>query len=829
MTTKEEPVKYNVDPFKLISQGIAIFPVDPGDKRPVARDKRQHPVNQKWDYQVPRLSWGTAATTDPAQIEQWVKDYPNCWWGTPTGDINGFVVVDLDCYADDTVNDWWDSHWFELGSEVATVSGGRHIRYAVDPGEDVQTNTGKIHNAVDVRGEGGYIVAYTDDYSDIPEIPQDLLDFLPKRTQVDAEAEAAEAAAIMASEVKATEVSPQEARVLKGITDKLDALPRPWRPGAGYHDAQFGAACHLWRIVNNTRDYATTEADAHALFLKHAPLRDKNDRSLRDARWLEGKKYAEGQVADPPGETPIRLEVDDALLSRYADSEIDRLYWESRNIGQVKKLIHALRLKGATEQEAYSISYTCAAMKAMHDKGISTSTWGFVTAEYGVPEMDEDAFDEWEVKETVKALDKPKQTPQKPVVILTEEERDRVRNYPNFIDNYIDAAKVFYAKPNYPLHYVNAWIALSIGIGDKGNIYEKKGRTPLSLWGFNLAPSAAGKSDANDHMSNTVDAMRSGGWAGVALGDSASTEELMDVVMDRPGQSMGIFMDECREFLEGSKQARNYEGKVLGAYLKLYDGKAKRQLRRGMDKDKVGEEAQVSFTLWMQGAWNPVIETLDSRHIESGFVGRFLVAIGSEAEVTRESLTPEFASEYQVENGGRHPLVDSFAAPVKQAVYEVSQNEGVARMQFARQEVLERYVDMREQLEAFAAKHPLSEHLRGILLRVGQNMLKGAALLALSEGRTQIETEDMLLAMKSGEFWVKGSVELAEAISASNYRRLVDHVVDLVHSKGRSAAALYRSPKMQNMKKFEVDELIERAEKEGRIHLSDGVWEVTRA
>lgn len=812
---------YDVNPYTLIEQGISIFPTDPGDKRPVAREPRQHPVNPKWDYPVARLSWGEVATTDPAQIEQWIKDYPGCRWGAPTGDINGFFAVDIDSQAG---SDWWDDKWFDPGSDVNSPSGGRHARYGMDLGLDIQTNRGKIHPDVDIRGEGGYIVAYTDDFSDLPPAPEDLIEFLPKRTSTDAEAErAAEAAEVAASTHVATEVTPQEARVLKGITDRLDALPRPWRKGAGYHAVQFEAACHLWRIVNNTRDYATTEADAYALFMKHAPLRDKNDAHLREARWWEGKKYAEGQVADPPGETPIRLENIDEILTKYQDSETERLFWESRNIGDVKRLIHNLRTAGADMQEAYSLSYESAAMKKMRERGMTQSTWGFVKSEYEAPVIEDDeAFDEWEVKKTVKELDGPKRV-DKPVLLLTEAERDIIRDYPNFIDRYIDAAKYLYAEPNLPLHYVNAWIALSMGIGDQASIYETKGRMPLSLWGFLLAPSAAGKSDANDLLQSTVDALRAGGWASVSLGDDTSAEQLMDIVVERPGKSMGIFMDECREFLDGSKRPGSYESKALGAYLKLYDGKAKRQLRRGMDKEQVGEESEVAFTLWMQGAWNPVVETMDTRHIENGFVGRFLVAVGGEAKVTRDSLTPEIASEYQVENGGRHPMIDSFAIPVRQLVKNAVADG--TRIQFANREVINRYVDMRQKLDDFAQSHPLAEHLRGVLLRVGINMFKGAALLALSEGRLHIEMQDMLLAMKSGEYWVKGSVELAEAISASNYRRLVEHVVDLVQSRSRSAATIYRSPRFQNMKRFEVDEIVERAEKEGKIRLVQGVWE----
>ena len=814
--------EYNVDPFRLIAQGISIFPCDPGDKRPAAKNAKMHPVKEEHRDTTYRLKWQDVMTTDEATVERWVREYPDCFWGTPTGDVNGFITVDLDTYADDTVADWWDEHWFAPGSEVATLSGGRHERYAVEPGEDIQTNRGKLHNAVDVRGEGGYIVAYTDDYSDIPPIPADLLEFLPKRTQVDADAEAAEAAAILASEEKATEVTPQEARVLKGITDRLDALPRPWVPGAGYHDVQFGAACHLWRIVNNTRDYATTEADAHALFLKHAPLRNSADRTLRDKRWAEAKDYAAGQMADPPGETPIRLENVDEILTQYADAEVERLFWESKNIGDVKKLIHALRLKGADEQEAYSVSYGSAAMQKMRERGVTTSTWGFVKDEYGTPAIeDEESFDEWEVKDTVKKLEAPKDPHAKPLVLLTEEERAIIREYPNFIDEYIETARALYAEPNLPLHYVNAWISLSVAIGDRASIYATKGRMPCSLWGLNLAPSAAGKSDANALMRHAVDAMRRGGFSGVNMGDDASAEQLMDVMIDRPGRTSGIFMDECREFLEGAKKPNSYEKKVLGAYLKLYDGTAERQLRRGMNKEDVGQTAEVAFTLWMQGAWNPVIETMDTSHIESGFVGRFLVAIGGDAKVTRDSLSMDFADEYQVENGGRHPMIDSFAGAVRLNADYVKDG----RITFASKDVHDRWVDMRVAMDEFSTKHPLADHLRGVLLRVGVNVLKGAGLMALSEGREKIEMEDLLLAMKSGEWWVKGSIELAEAISASGYRRLVEHVHALVLSRSRKPADLYKSPRFQNMKRFEVDEIIERAEKEAKIRWSNGVWE----
>lgn len=816
-----------VDPFKIIEQGIKVFPVDPGDKRPVARDPANHPVVTT-TTKIARISWSKDMTTDRAKVERWIEQYPGCKWGTPTGDVNGFIAVDIDT---DEASDWWDEKWFPEASDVHTPRGGRHVRYSVPEGLNIQTNKSEIFDGIDVRAEGGYIVAYTDDYSGIPEASEDVLDLLPRKKVYQApEPSVRNEYAVTAEDLpaeKPSEVSLPEQRVLKGITDRLDALPRPWHDGAGYHKVQFETACHLWRIVNNTRDYATTEEDAYALFVKHAPLRDGQEREsavLRDERWASARQHASGQIADPPGETPIRLEVTDELLSKYSDSEVDRLFWESKKIGDVKKLIRALRLNGADEQVAYSISYDSAVMKRLRKEGNgSTSTWGFVKSEFEeeVPEKPEAIDEDWS---SPPAKVKPSGREGIPLPLLTEDERTLVRHYPNYIDNYIDAAKYLYSKPNLPLHYVNAWISLSVGIGDKASIFLENGRVPLSLWGLNLAPSAAGKSDANRHMHNAVNAMRAGGIGSVDLGDDVSAQSLIENIMDRPGKATGVFMDECREFLLQSKRLGSYQNLAMGTFLKLYDGELVRGLRKGMEKDQVGERAETSFTLWMQGAWKRVIDILDETDIESGFVGRFLVAIGGDAEVTRDSLTPKFANQYQVKNDGRHPIVDAFAAPVGAMAARLE--DELNQVYIADEKVLKRYVDMRESLEDYASKHRLAEYLRGVLLRVGLNILKGAGLLAISEGRNIIEHEDLLLAMKSGEYWLKGSIELAEAISASQYRRLVDYVVDLVRSKPRTGSALLRAPKLQNMKKFEVDEIIERAEKEGRIVRSGNTWEV---
>ena len=797
----------DVDPFKLIEQGYAIFPVDPSDKRPVAADKRQHPVNQKWDYEVPRLKWGTLATTDETQIQQWVAEYPGCKWGIPTGVVNGFIVVDQDS---EEATAWWEAKWLPAGKEVQTASGNWHLYYGVDEGLDIQTNKGKIAKDIDIRGEGGYVVAYTDDMSGIPDIPEAVVDILPERQTYEA------------GEIPEVEppkdMSEQEKRVIKGITDRLDALPRPWHKGAGYHDTMFGAACHLNRIANSPY-YATDRDQAYALYMKHAPIRDKAHAGLREARWKSAVKSTEGQFAEPPGEVPIRLPIED-VLDRFPGAAIERLYWESTKIGQVKELIRELRMAGATEQEAYSISYEAKAMREIRkrDPRNSASTWGYVEREYEKPEPASVIDEVWE-SSTPKGDNKgPKDVP---VRLLSPAERDIIRDYPNFVDRYIASAQAMFAEPNLPLHYLNAWIALSCGVGDRGRIHLKGKSVPLSLWGMPTADSAAGKGDALSTLESAIDGMRRGGFGDVHLGYDASAQGLNAQLMERNGKAALMLVDEAAPMLQGFKQEASYHNMLKALALKLYDGRASRAVRSGMTKEEAGETIDVTFNFWLQTTWDQLTNILDLTDVQSGLVGRFLVAVGDDAKITDDSLALNFASEYQV-TMGRHPLLESLVRPIRD--WSASQGKTVHAIDVATPEVGKRFVEARKAVLTVIDGHPLATHLRGVLLRVTENFFKAAALLALSEGRTRVEMEDLLLALKSGEYWVRDTMRLIDAISSSEYRRSVDYVVEVVSRGPKTDGQILASQKFKNVERYKVMETIARAEAEGRISRDGKKW-----
>lgn len=111
----------------------------------------------------PRTQNGlTNATTESEQITAWWRQWPEANIGVRTGFISGIVVLDIDSYAggDDGLAELVATYG-ELPAtmEAETGGGGRHLIFA-HPGEglDVRNKAG-LSPGVDVRGDGGYIVA----------------------------------------------------------------------------------------------------------------------------------------------------------------------------------------------------------------------------------------------------------------------------------------------------------------------------------------------------------------------------------------------------------------------------------------------------------------------------------------------------------------------------------------------------------------------------------------------------------------------------------------------------------------------------------------------
>lgn len=76
--------------------------------------------------------------------------------GIVTGRLSGLVVVDCD-----TIDDayYWKANFPGTPLAVETGGGGIHFYYHTPAESEVRNRAGVLHRRIDVRGEGGYIVA----------------------------------------------------------------------------------------------------------------------------------------------------------------------------------------------------------------------------------------------------------------------------------------------------------------------------------------------------------------------------------------------------------------------------------------------------------------------------------------------------------------------------------------------------------------------------------------------------------------------------------------------------------------------------------------------
>lgn len=103
------------------------------------------------------------ATAEPAQIAAWWRQWPDAVPAIVTGAASGLVVLDVDIDQAKGIDGRDALDALGMATHPATVTahtprGGLHL-YFRHPGHDVPNSAGKLGRGLDVRGDGGYIVA----------------------------------------------------------------------------------------------------------------------------------------------------------------------------------------------------------------------------------------------------------------------------------------------------------------------------------------------------------------------------------------------------------------------------------------------------------------------------------------------------------------------------------------------------------------------------------------------------------------------------------------------------------------------------------------------
>jgi hypothetical protein len=124
-------------------RGWEVFPVEPRGKRP--------------SRLVPHGL--LEATNDPRQVRTWWASQPRANIGIRTGHQSGLVVLDIDGPAGvEALRRLVAEHGRFRAPWARTGGGGWHA-YLAHPGVEVRNSAGRLGAGLDVRGDGGYVVA----------------------------------------------------------------------------------------------------------------------------------------------------------------------------------------------------------------------------------------------------------------------------------------------------------------------------------------------------------------------------------------------------------------------------------------------------------------------------------------------------------------------------------------------------------------------------------------------------------------------------------------------------------------------------------------------
>jgi Bifunctional DNA primase/polymerase, N-terminal/Primase C terminal 1 (PriCT-1) len=127
--------------LQLAEKGLAVFPCQPRGKEP-ACDTGLH-----------------AATTDPERINRWWQAFPQLNIGIATGAISRVFVLDIDGEDGEGSLLKLEGEHGALPSTLEAITGkGRHCYFRIGK-RKIQNSVGQIGIGLDVRGDGGYVIA----------------------------------------------------------------------------------------------------------------------------------------------------------------------------------------------------------------------------------------------------------------------------------------------------------------------------------------------------------------------------------------------------------------------------------------------------------------------------------------------------------------------------------------------------------------------------------------------------------------------------------------------------------------------------------------------
>lgn len=401
-----------------------------------------------------------------------------------------------------------------------------------------------------------------------------------------------------------------------------------------------------------------------------------------------------------------------------------------------------------------------------------------------------------------------------PTALLSDSERAIVSNNQTFVDRYTSWAKQKTAKQNLPYDRMNAWNILSCAFSDVAFIPRKNGPEGLNLYMMTLGETTTGKSQSLKLRRTVLDEIFLDD-KGYDLGGNASPNALGEKLIERDGKVSFFNKDEASGFFR-QLATQDWTAGMADDLALLYDGVVPPMLRVG--KKDMGKSAKTQFIIHFMGVPTEIVEGLNRDMFKSGFLARFIWAIGEPRTLSKDAVREEDSDGTEIKLGFE-PMARQWAAEfgdIKRRLRNES-STGFIAIGISK-EAADRMTEVKWTLANLVkTTDPNYDILNPSLVRLGVTIRKCASLLALADGRQQTEMVDVLNAIHYAEEWVRNLIVIASQISASSFERQTDEVEAFVKASDDRVRLERVNRRFKSWRMRDLQESISSLQQQGRI------------
>lgn len=408
---------------------------------------------------------------------------------------------------------------------------------------------------------------------------------------------------------------------------------------------------------------------------------------------------------------------------------------------------------------------------------------------------------------------------EKPISLLTDEERAIVSNTETFIDQYVGWAR---KKTDGAVEYqiASAFTLLSTCFSDIGYATPKYGKLGLNLWFMLLGETTLSrKSTSRQLMLRTLRSFEKFAGYQIDIGSNVTAEGLVKHLAGRDKLTSLFHRDEVqgmfKEFV-----TKTYMAAAADQFTELYDGHVPVVIRATGAASGVkavqSERAETNFLMYLMGITSKVAEILTVDYFRSGFLARFIYVIADSPERTFESEAIEQSAEIEVLKQD-----DEMEAIVRKlydsTLYWQKKGAPFPRPVRMTDAALARFNKFKWDMGNYSQGHPNEESIEPSRQRLALSIWKCAVLIAMYDKSDEVEEKHVLVAVHYAEQWFKNLVRMADSISASEWQREVDELEALLVTKGGRMRYEDAYKKFGNKRKREFDEMVDALKSQARI------------